>query len=73
MDSELRTVLPIPGGGARVTQGHPCCLAFPDPYSSHRSSLAPLLSFKEVACHRPCEPPAPGTHTLVWPLPLGSA
>lgn len=34
VDLVLWIVFSIPGGGVTVTQGHPCCLSFPDPYSS---------------------------------------
>lgn len=71
VDSELWTVLPIPGGGASVTQGHPCCLAFPDSYSGHCSSLAPLLGFQEAACHRPRDPQLLGLTPLCGPFPSG--
>lgn len=71
MDSDPWPVLPDPRRWRQRHQGHLCGLASPDSYSSRCSSPAPLLSFKEAACHRPRDPQLLGLTPLCGPFPLG--
>lgn len=66
VDFQLWTVIPIPGDGVTVTQGHPCCLTFPDPYSSPRCHGFAL--WKQLFGRPPAPPPRDSPPCVTPPL-----